>query len=127
MGHIFHPYLWIGLSFPQIQTAHWGLMSPSYLEDFTQALHLLFFIDLRASLGIPGCSRTGVSARRGSPLRQSIWVRLGRWAERGSRRDAFHRAAEVPSLSRKVEGLGTRMELWNTRIEVAPGLRWLTA
>jgi hypothetical protein len=60
------PLPWIGLSFSQIQTAHWGLVSPSCLGDFTQALHLLLFlIDLGASLVIPGCARTGVPARRG--------------------------------------------------------------
>lgn len=72
MGHIFLPYLWIGLSFPPNPDSHWGLMSPSYLGDFTQALHLPFFIDLGASLGTRGCRRTGVPARKGSPLRQSI-------------------------------------------------------
>lgn len=83
-----------------------------------------FLIDLGASLVIPGCARTGVPARRGSPLRHSRWVRLGRWTERGSGQDAFHSAAEAPSLSRKVEGVGARMELWNTRREAAPGLPW---
>lgn len=78
---------------------------------------------------ISGCARTGVPARRGSPLRQSRWVRLGRWIEALGRMPSTEQmpSTEVPLLSRKVEELGTRMELWNTRIEAAPGLHWLAA
>lgn len=36
---------------------------------------------------------------------------------RGSGQNASHRASQAPSLSRKVEGLGPRMGLWNTRIQ----------
>lgn len=50
MGHIFCPYLWIWLSFSQVHTAHWGLMLPSCLGDFTQALYLLFFFNRPGSL-----------------------------------------------------------------------------
>lgn len=127
MGHIFRPYLWIGLSFSQIHTAHWGLMPPSCLGDFTQALYLLFFYRPGNLLGDTRVCENWSPSKKGLPLRHSRWVRLGRWTERGSRQDAFHSAAEVPSLSRKVEGVGTRMELWNTRREAAPGLPWLGA
>lgn len=46
---------------------------------------------------------------------------------RGSGQDASHRAAQAPSLSRKVEGLSPRMGLRNTRIQAVPGLHWLAA
>lgn len=65
-------------------------------------------------------------SKKGLPIKAEHMGEAGE-VGRGPGQDAFHRAAEVPSLSRKVEGLGTRMELWNTTIEAVPGLHWLTA
>lgn len=58
-------------------------------------------------------------SKKGFPIKAEQMDEAGE-VDRGSGQDGFHSAAEVPPLNRKVEGLGTRMELWNTEDRGSP-------
>lgn len=127
MGHIFQPLpLDWAILLPNPDCSLAGLCPLLVLETSLRHFTCFFLIDLGASFGDTRVCEDWSPNEKGHPIKAEQMDEAGE-VDRGSGQDAFHRAAEVPPLSRKVEGLGTRMELWNTRVEAAPGRPWLAA